>query len=171
MPSSYVELHARSAFSFLEGASLPEDLMSRCAEIGQHAMAITDAHGVYGAPRFHLAAKKLGIKALIGAEINSFKDGRYTLLAENRLGYQNLCRLITRTKFRDTKPGKPEHPFATPENFAEYAKGLVCLTGGDEGPLAQVFAQLEGPAAITEARRRLKRLAEIFGAKNLFVEL
>ncbi len=171
MAPLYVELHAHSAFSFLEGASLPEDLISRSAEIGQHAMALTDANGVYGAPRFHLAAKKLGIKALIGAEINSLKNGRYTLLAENRLGYQNLCRLITRTKFRDSKPGKPEYPFATEEDFAEYAKELVCLTGGDEGPLAQVFTQLEGPAAITEARRRLERLTEVFGAKNLFVEL
>ncbi len=171
MSFSYVELHARSAFSFLEGASLPEDLMSRCAETGQHAMAITDAHGVYGAPRFHLAAKQFGIKALVGAEVNSFENGRYTLLAENRQGYQNLCRLITRTKFRDDKPGKPEHPFATEVDFSEYAQGLVCLTGGDEGPLAQVFQQFEGPAAVVEARRRLERLIEIFGARNLFVEV
>src|SRR5215467_9621956 len=54
--AEYVEMHARSAFSFLEGASLPEDLASRCAELGQRAMAVTDTHGVYGAPRFHLAA-------------------------------------------------------------------------------------------------------------------
>ncbi|MBV9441696.1 MAG: PHP domain-containing protein [Acidobacteriaceae bacterium] len=53
----YVELHARSAFSFLEGASLPEDLASRCAELEQPAMAVADANGVYGAPRFHLAAR------------------------------------------------------------------------------------------------------------------
>ena len=90
-PGTYVELHARSAFSFLEGASLPEDLASRCAAFDQKAMAITDAHGVYGSPRFHLAAKKLGIRALIGAEVNSELGSRYTLLVENRAGYQNLC--------------------------------------------------------------------------------
>ncbi len=169
--AEYVELHAQSAFSFLEGASLPEDLASRCAELGQQAMAVTDAHGVYGAPRFHLAAEKLGIKALIGAEINSFENGRYTLLAESRQGYQNLCRLITRTKFRDGGSGKPEFPFANEEDLAEYAGGLVCLTGGEEGPLAQVFRKLEGPAAATEARRMLERLTGTFGAKNVFIEL
>ena len=66
---SYVELHAKSAFSFLEGASLPEDLATRCAELDQPAMAVTDAHGVFGSPRFHMAAKKAGLKAHIGAEV------------------------------------------------------------------------------------------------------
>jgi error-prone DNA polymerase len=169
--AEYVELHARSAFSFLEGASLPEDLASRCAELGQPAMAVTDTHGVYGAPRFHLAAGKLGIRALIGAEVNSFDRSRYTLLAESRQGYQNLCRLITRTKFRDATPGKPEFPFANEDDFAEYAGGLACLTGGDEGPLAEVFRKLEGPAAASEARRVLERLTGTFGVKNVFVEL
>jgi error-prone DNA polymerase len=169
---SYVELHARSAFSFLEGASLPEELASRCAEFGQSAMAVTDAHGVYGSPQFHLAAKKLHIRALIGAEVNSFEGGgRYTLLAEKRRGYQNLCRLITRTKFRENKPGKPENPFATSEDFAEYADGLVCLTGGDEGPLAQVFDQFQGAAARDKARKRLELLVKLFGPRNVFVEL
>ena len=65
----YIELHARSAFSFLEGSSLPEDLMSACGRFNMPAMALLDTDGVYGAPRFHLAAKKLGIKAHIGAEV------------------------------------------------------------------------------------------------------
>src|SRR5258708_29688964 len=65
----YVELHARSAFSFLEGASLPENLMIRCAELGMPAMALLDRNGLYGAPRFHLTAEKLGLRAHIGAEI------------------------------------------------------------------------------------------------------
>ncbi|MBV8550108.1 MAG: error-prone DNA polymerase, partial [Acidobacteriaceae bacterium] len=171
MSSSYVELHARSAFSFLEGASLPEDLASRCHELEQRAMAITDMHGVYGSPRFHLAAEKLGIRALIGAEINSEGSCRFTLLAENRRGYQNLCRLITRTKFRDSRPGKPENPFATKDDFSEYASGLVCLTGGDEGPLAQVFRQFEGTKAIQQARKQLEDLIRLFGHSNVFVEL
>jgi len=167
----YVELHARSAFSFLEGASPPEDLASRCSELGQPAMAIADAHGVYGSPRFHLAAKKLGIRALIGAEVATSENCRHTLLVENRLGYQNLCRLITRTKFRDSQPGKPENPFATYDDFAEYGSGLVCLTGGDEGPLAQAFQRFDGPDAACEAPKRLELLVQIFGAGNVFVEL
>ena len=66
----YVELHARSAFSFLEGASLPEDLIATCANLNMPAMALMDRNGVYGAPRFHMAAKKAGVKAHIGAEVS-----------------------------------------------------------------------------------------------------
>jgi len=136
-------------------------------------MALTDAHGVYGAPRFHLAAKKLGIRALIGAEVNSQENCRYTLLAESRRGYQNLCRLLTRTKFRPHdgsqgeahagagRRGKTENPYATEGDFAEFAEGLVCLTGGDEGPLADA----------AKAGERLDRLVRTFGAGNVFVEL
>ncbi len=134
-------------------------------------MAVSDAHGVYGAPRFHLSAKNLNIRGLIGAEINSSEASRYTLLAESRRGYQNLCRLLTRIKFRGGTPGKPENPFATHEDFAEYADGLVCLTGGDEGPLAQVFRETAGPDAALKARTALERLIQIFGANNVFVEL
>ena len=65
----YIELHTRSAFSFLEGASLPEDLVATCANLNMPAMALLDRDGVYGAPRFHIAAKKAGIKAHIGAEV------------------------------------------------------------------------------------------------------
>src|SRR5579884_3137174 len=67
----YVELHSASAFSFLEGASLPEEMAARCAESGMPAMALLDRNGVYGAPRFHLAAEKSGVRAHIGAEITS----------------------------------------------------------------------------------------------------
>ena len=167
----YVELHARSAFSFLEGASLPAQLASRCAELEQHAMAIVDANGVYGAPQFHIASENLGLRALIGAEVNSQDQSRLTVLAENRRGYQNLCRLITRTKLRSAEPGKAEHYFASEQDFAEYAKGLVCLTGGDEGSLARIYREHQGPAAQEQARTWLESLVRIFGAKNVFVEV
>ena len=116
----YIELHTRSAFSFLEGASSPEDLVDACAELGLPAMALLDRDGVYGAPRFHLAARKKGVRACIGAEVtaeinhnkkhekadpspargglgttNPHGTFRYALLAASRAGYQNLCRLIT----------------------------------------------------------------------------
>jgi len=71
MTERYVELHAHSAFSFLEGASVPEDLAGACAEFGMPAMALVDRNGVYGAPRFHMAAKKAGIRAHIGSEITA----------------------------------------------------------------------------------------------------
>src|SRR5438445_12723028 len=94
----YVELHARSAFSFLEGASLPEALAAAAAEASMPAMALLDRDGVYGAPRFHAAAKKLGMQAHIGAEVTVEENGRrwrLPLLAESLIGYRNLCRLIT----------------------------------------------------------------------------
>lgn len=126
---NYVELHARSAFSFLEGASVPEELIAASQELGMPAMALLDRNGVYGAPRFHLAAKKNGIKAHIGAEITvqrpiniqrPIEDQRLKtkalrqtevvnipVLVRNRTGYQNLCRLITLMKLRVPKHAKP----------------------------------------------------------------
>ena len=100
----YVELHARSAFSFLRGASVPESYVDRWAGLMEQqgvgpAMALTDVDGVYGSVRFHGAAKKHGIQAHVGAEVSS-DDGRYTLLCQSPQGYQNLCCLITRCKLR-----------------------------------------------------------------------
>src|SRR2546428_4988542 len=115
MAEDYVEFHARSAFSFLEGSSLPEELISVCANLGGSAMALLDRDGVYGSPRFHMAAKKTGIKAHIGAEITVAVEGHASrithhsprrgsprptphpsptvalpLLVENRAGHQKL---------------------------------------------------------------------------------
>src|SRR6266853_6967057 len=123
----YVELHARSAFSFLEGASLPEDLIATCANLNMPAMALLDRNGVYGAPRFHMAAKKAGVRAHIGSEITCTNGVTYPLLVKSRAGYRNLCRLITRMKMR----AKKGEGAATPEEFAEFAEGLVCLAPAD----------------------------------------
>src|SRR5208337_1262061 len=90
----YVELHSRSAFSFLEGASIPEELIAACANLGMPAMALLDRDGVYGSPRFHLAAKKAGIKAHIGAEITC------TAFSPRRHGDTENCR----ETFDSTKP-------------------------------------------------------------------
>src|SRR5260370_42579323 len=117
--TKYVELHARSAFSFLRGASTPEELIAVCSEYKMPAMALLDNDGVYGAARFHLTAKKLEIKAHIGAEItvsglrSQVSGSKVTeavvlpLLVCNRAGYQNLCRLITMMKLRVLKHAKP----------------------------------------------------------------
>ena len=144
--TNYVELHARSAFSFLEGSSLPEELVARAAELDFPALAMLDRDNISGAARFHMAAKKAGIRAHIGAEITCTDGHRYPLLAESRTGYQNLCRLITRMKMR----AKKGEGAATPEEFAEFAEGLVCL-----GRPVRDHA----PSSIC------------FGAKNIYVEL
>src|ERR1700693_3716781 len=90
----YIELHARSAFSFLEGASTPEDLIRAAAIHGMPSIALLDRDGLYGSPRFYLAAQKRKLTAHIGAEITSTTGDRYPLLAASRQGYQNLCRLV-----------------------------------------------------------------------------
>jgi error-prone DNA polymerase len=159
----YVELHARSAFSFLEGASLPEELAALCAEHEMPSVAMLDRDGVYGAPRLHLAAKKVSIRAHIGAELTSTAGWRYPLLVESREGYQNLCRLITRMKLRARKG----EGHVLPEEVAEGSAGLISLTGGEEGPLAHALAY-GGIAAGTEC---VRQLCELFGRENVYVEL
>ena len=222
----YVELHARSAFSFLEGASLPEELVGVCAHLGMPAMALLDTDGVYGAPRFHLAAKKIGLSAHIGAEVtcaafdsciapphtaisippvilsgasasrsealaeskdlyphqavrkagiprsarNDKRNGqgneksfRLPLLVSSRAGYQNLSRLITKMKLR----AKKGEGAVSAEELQEHAHGLICLTGGAEGPLAAALQ----PGGIDGAKRRVDQLLGIFGPGNVYVEL
>jgi error-prone DNA polymerase len=164
----FIELHARSAFSFLEGSSLPEDLVEGCARLSIPAMALLDTNGVYGAPRFHLAAKKIGIKAHIGAEVTAnlcSRSGefRLPLLVSTRPGYQNLCRLITKMKLR-AKKGEGE---VREEELEEHAHDLICLTGGADGPLAAALQH----GGIEEARRQVEQLIGIFGRGNVYVEL
>jgi len=160
----YIELHARSAFSFLEGASLPESLVASCAKCCMPAMALLDRHGVYGTPRFHMAAKLRKIKAHVGAEISAAERGNYPLLAASRTGYQNLCRLITTTKLRAEKKDVARASLA---ELQEHADGLICLTGDEKGPLAFALAN-EGMAA---GRQLLQQLVTIFGRENVYVEL
>ncbi len=173
----YVELHARSAFSFLEGASLPEVLIATGAERGLPAIALLDRNGVYGAPRFHMAAKERKIKAHVGAEISIAEGGNYPLLVANRAGYQNLCRLITTTKLRTPKNTAAT---ATVAELQSHAEGLICLTGDENGPLAHALAN----GGIPTARRLLQQIVSIFndnpngnsknangGRENVYIEL
>lgn len=158
--TEYVELHGKSAFSFLESAAIPEDLATTCDVLQMKGMALVDTDNISGAPRFYIAAKKLGIKAHIGAEITSTGGFRYTLLVENRQGYQNLCRLITDMKMRSPKG---EHA-ATDADLERYKSGLVCFTGGQEGPLARALSQ-------GTARECIDKLTGIFGHHNVYAEL
>ena len=160
---SYVELHARSAFSFLEGACTPEELANLCARYQMPAMALLDRDGVYGSPRFHLAARKLSLSPHIGAEVSSPQGWRYPLLVKSRAGYQNLCRLITQMKLR----GKKGDAYVLDEEVAQKASGLVCLTGGDEGPLAYAL----GTGEIHTGIEQVELLCQVFGRENVYVEL
>ncbi len=160
----YVELHARSAFSFLEGASLPESLISNAKERGMPAMALLDSHGFYGAPRFHMASKRCGIKAHVGAEVSITDGGNYPLLVRTRTGYQNLCRLITAAKLRT-----PKKTVATIklDELQTHSEDLICLTGDEHGPLAHALEK----QGIAGGRELLTQLVSIFGRDNVYVEM
>lgn len=182
MTDRYVELHAASAFSFLEGASLPEQLIERAVELDMPAMALLDRNGVYGSARFHTSAKRNDVCAHVGAEIavSSFgsrlapaawlphqhkpEPPRLPLLCESREGYQNLCSLVTQFKMRETKK---KEGAATIHDLEQYASGLVCLTGGDEGPLAAALTRGGEEAG----RNVVERLTRIFGHGSVYVEL
>jgi error-prone DNA polymerase len=159
----FVELHAQSAFTFLEGADQPEALVTEAARRGMSALALVDRDGVYGAPRFHRAAVDAGIRPLVGSELTLAGGARLPVLVEDREGWQNLCALITRAKL-----GAPKGKAAiTLEDLEASATGLVCLTGGAHGPLAAAVHAGDREAA----RRMLDRLVGIFGRGNVFVEV
>jgi error-prone DNA polymerase len=173
----YVELHARSAFTFLEGGSIPEELVDVGAKLGYPAMALLDRDGVYGSARFHLAAEKLKLKAHIGAEI-TLKENRsedkskqnlvhLPLLVRERTGYQNLCRLITRMKSRGPKNCDPSITAANLADLHGYAEGLICLTGDDRGPLAAAWRK----GGYEGARDAVLQLIDVYGRENVYVEL
>jgi error-prone DNA polymerase len=182
MTERYVELHAASAFSFLEGASQPEDLMKRACELEMPAMAVLDRNGVYGSARAHTSARRSGLRAHVGAEIAAQDFGlrmtppvwlphqqrpepaRLSLLCTSRTGYQNLCQLITQFKMREQKKCEGA---ASKSDLQEYASALICITGGEEGPLAAALVQ-GGEAA---ARKAVEQLVEIFGHRNTYVEV
>src|SRR3954454_6171969 len=133
----YVELHGRSAFSFLEGACLPEELAGACAHLEMPAMALLDRNGVYGSPRFHLAAKKAGVRAHIGSEITCTNGLSYPLLAASREGNRNLCRLVTRMKLRAPKG----EGAATLDELEEFSRGLICLTAHPDERLLDIYGK------------------------------
>jgi error-prone DNA polymerase len=181
----YIELHASSAFSFLAAASQPEALIECAAQLEMPAIALADRNGLYGVARFHTMAKECGVKGHIGAEIavSSFGNRlalpswlphpaaagpaelpRIVLLCASQTGYRNLCQLITRFKMREETKAEGA---ATLEDLEEFSAGLICLTGGDEGPLAASLAN-DGQE---HTRKIAERLTAIYGRGNLYVEL
>ena len=166
---AYVELHARSAFSFLRGASHPEHLAEIAIARGLTAMALCDRNGVYGAPRFYAKARELkeerkgDLRALVGSELTLEDDSVLPVLVMNRGGYQNLCRLITRAQLRAPK-GESRILWRELEEFHE---GLIALTGDSEGPLHAPIVRGDRSAA----DEIMHRLIRAFGAGHVYVEL
>jgi error-prone DNA polymerase len=168
----YVELHAASAFSFLDGASLPETLVARAAALDMPVMALLDRDGVHGAPRAHQAAKAAGIRALVGAEL-TMRTGesgqhpgtsslrppllwRLPVLVESAEGYRTLCRLVTQMKLAAPK-GQGS---LTLEDFEGQTRGLVALVGR-----AVLAVERHGVGGL------LDQLVGLFGRRQVYVEL
>ncbi len=185
---SYVELHAHSAYSFLDGASLPEELAARAAELGYDALALTDHDGVSGSLEFAHAAKHLGVRPITGAEVTLTSGAHITLLCEDRTGYANLCRILTDAHAGTRVPGREREllPAATTiETLERHAAGLVCLSGCARHGLATLdpkaaerlartflgafYVELQRPYERGDARRNaaLTGLAETLGVSTV----
>jgi len=161
VPPPYVELHTASAFSFLQGASLPEALVDRAADLGYPTIALLDRDGVYGLPRFHKAATTAGIRPIVGAELTLESPGQtgqtiLPVLCESAAGYQNLCRLITRMKMRAPKG----EGALTIDELDGCTTGLVALAGR-----SALDGRRHGVGGL------LDRLVGVFGRDRVYVEL
>ena len=193
---SYIELHACSAFSFLCGASFPEQLAETAAELEMPAMALLDRNGVYGAQRFSVAAREQNIRPIIGCELSMEDGGILPVLVENRTGYRNLCELLTQAHLRSEK-GKCAVRW---EELPQFAEGLVAFLGSAcvsrvgfgvapkqsfEGFATRrgfcasrkvrdgedALASTRDACATRTCANRAKLLVDAFGRENVFVEI
>src|SRR2546423_3082018 len=159
----YVELHAHSSYSFLDGASLPEELAVRAAALGYRAVGLPDHDGLYGSLEFAHAAKHFGVRPITGAEVTLADRSHVTLLVETQTGYANLCRLITAAHAHTRPPGRESQPPGEPALdqalLEELNEGLICLSGCARHGLA-----LRNPNAAA-------RLARAFRRHRIYVEL
>jgi error-prone DNA polymerase len=149
---SYCELHASSAFSFLRGASSPEQLAEVAAELQMPALALCDRNGLYGAQRFSVACREHGVRPIIGCELSMEDGGVLPVLVENRAGYKNLCELLTQAHLRSEKGNCAVRWSELPR----FAQGLVALLGA---------------GSVHSAQERTQFLIDTFGRENVFVEL
>jgi error-prone DNA polymerase len=154
----YVELHCHSAFSYLDGASLPDELVPAALELGYEALALTDHNSVSGSMEFAVSAHALGLRPIHGAEVD-LDDGRHlTLLVEDASGWSNLCRILTRAHAQTReKPGPPSQAFVPLAEVLDHAEGLVCLSGCALRGVHDEFT--------------LRRLLDAFGRDRLRIEL
>ena len=159
----YVELHCHSAFSFLDGASLPDEIVPAALELGYEAVALTDHNTVSGSMEFAVSARALGLSPIHGAEIDlapgDSPGGRHlTLLVQDAGGWSNLCRILTRAHAHTReKPGPPSQAFVELADVLDNAQGLICLSGCALRGVHDEFT--------------LRRLLDAFGADRLRVEL
>jgi len=159
----YAELHCHSYYSFHDGAASLEEMLVRARELGYAALAVTDHDNLGGAMRFAQLAKSLDVHGVIGAELTLRGGFHLTLLAKDRKGYANLCRLITAAH----AAGERHAPELPPELLPEHAAGLIALSGCPRGELAQLVVK----SRLDEARELVRRYQEWFEADSYYIEL
>ena len=172
MDMPYVELHCHSGFSFLDGASHPQELAMRAVELGYPALALTDHNGLYGSMEFAHVAKRANLQPITGAEVTlrecfpgleEPEGGHHvTLLAETPRGYANLCRLLTETHMASER-GDARLPLPS---LLKLCEGLILLTGCAKSPVAAALA-----SSVAEAEQMTRKLVDAFGPGSVFVEL
>ncbi len=171
----YIELHAHSAFSFLDGASTPHELATAAAAYGYPAFALTDHDGLWGSLEFARACRAAGVRAITGAELTLALEpparlAHLTLLVEDATGYRNLCRLLTsaHSHTRDSSDRSAGQPAVTLDQLEANAAGLVCLSGcARDGALAGAWELGDANGGTARARR----LLAVFGRDRFRVEL
>ena len=161
MSGDYVELHAKSFYSFGLGASHTHELLAQAREYGYHALALTDTN-LCGALEFARLAVSLGIQPITGGELTLTDGSRLTLLARTREGYANISRLFTLANASDRR-----EPKLDPRFLPQHTAGVTLLTGGRGGPVDRLLAENRRP----EALRLLRDYLQWFGADSAFVEL
>ena len=188
--SAYTELHLHTSFSFLDGASQPEELIGRAVDLGMDALAVTDHNGLYGAMEFAQLANDAGVRPITGAEVTLLDGSHITLLAETKTGYANLCRILTEAhQLRDPNPpsGRLSIPFPLrtvgvsrpaqrsegpdprlePDLLGVFGEGIILLTGCREG----LISQLIDAGQFKDAEQVLRRYIDLLGRDQVFVEL
>ncbi len=160
----YAELHCHSAYSFLDGASPPDEILAAAHRRGLPALALTDRNGIYGSLAFAHAAVPLGIQAITGAEVTLTDGSQLILLAETAHGYANLCRLLTETHLKAERLD-PRLSFTT---IAEHRDGLIILSGSRRDGLLPRMLEHQG---LNAARRLTEECKAVFGADRFFVEV
>ena len=160
----YAELHCHSAYSFLDGASLPDEILAEAHRLGLPALALTDRNGIYGSLAFAHAAQPLGIQAITGAEVTLSDGSQLILLAETPQGYTNLCRLLTEAHLGAERLD-PRLPLTS---IVARHDGLIILSGSRSGGLLPRTLETEG---LTAARKLAQWCREVFGADRFFVEI
>src|SRR5882762_5408951 len=160
----YAELHCHSAYSFLDGASPPDEILAEAHRLGYRAIALTDHNGIYGSLAFAHAAQPLGLQAITGAEVTLTDGSHLVLLAETAQGYTNLCRLLTEAHLGAERLD-PRLPLPSIEARHD---GLIILSGSRRDGLLPRTLENEGLSA---ARKLADRCRAVFGPDRFFVEI